>query len=269
MKKIIVIFLLSVFIATPAFAATAEEIAAKDEYLKEVYDKAKELLGINDGKSFMAAEKLLNDALQSKYKDLYVNDDLINLYNVLGASYTFQLKEEDAIATFDKALEIDPKNERSHFFKAAVFADAQKYKEALEHAQKAKPYLKNEDFVSFNNQLLNDMPAAINAVTSPAALYADFKDNELKANNQYRGKEIALVGNITGITESALGFPQLEFDVDQFGMNKVICQFPKKAIDVLMEMKKGQKVSVIGKVSGLHMDIMVSLDNCRITTLIK
>ena len=242
-------------------------ITDKDKYLSMVLGKADELMHKNEDESdFISAEKLLNEALQGKYKDSYTNEDLIKLYYVLGKAYFQQDKKEETISVYDKILALDPEHGDALLFKSTVYVNEKKYEEALIFLKQAKPYLKNEDSINECNKLLDELSAAINAVITPAALYEAFKDNQLKANKLYRGKEIILTGNVDGITEDVrTGLPQLEFNVGLFGMGNVICQYPESFIDQFISMSKGQLVPVIGRVVGLIANNVILLENCRIT----
>ena len=247
--------------------------SVKDKYLNEVLDKVDQHFekgySSNDKASFQAALKILTEALNNnKYKALYTDDDKFNIYSGLAQANTSLFKTKESLEWADKALAINPTHEWTLFIKLAALVDANNYAEALELAQQAKPYLKDENRAAICAKVLLEYPAAINAKISPAALFKAFSDNEIRANSLYRGKPIALVGKITDIKESPMGYPELEFAIGNHGFNKVVCQFPKSALEQIAELTKGKQVVIIGTVKGLTLGVQVNVDNCHMAKLI-
>ena len=160
-------------------SVTNDEIAAKDKYLEELFDKAWKLMEKGDD---LPAKTLLIEVFYSKYKELYTDEDVINLYYAVGWVLLLQTNganEEEAILYFDEALELDPTHEKSLIMKNLIYVNAAKNEEALECAKKAKPYLKDEKAINFNNKLLDELPATIDGLTTQADFYVSL-DNEYK-----------------------------------------------------------------------------------------
>lgn len=98
-------------------------------------------------------------------------------------------------------------------------------------------------------------------VVPAAALWKEFNDNEVAANKKYQGKTVAVEGRIHSIESSLMGYPEIVFNVAH-GIQTVRCQFSKKSSDAIAEMKKGQRVIVIGKVETFVLGSMLSLGDC-------
>lgn len=97
---------------------------------------------------------------------------------------------------------------------------------------------------------------------SAEQLWGAFAENEVAAEKKYMGKTVAIEGFIHSIETSFMGYPEIVFDI-QYGIQTVRCQFPKKSSDLIAEMKKDQRVIIIGKVTGFTLGTMLSLEDCR------
>jgi len=99
-------------------------------------------------------------------------------------------------------------------------------------------------------------------VMSASALFYEFKQNEVAANQKFKKKRVAIEGRIHSIGSSLMEYPEIVFSVDgSHGFATVSCEFPKKAIDTIAKMSTGQHVIIIGTVKGLVIST-VFLDDC-------
>ena len=112
--------------------------------------------------------------------------------------------------------------------------------------------------------LENDAPP-INSETKPVLkvtskiLYKEYNNNEIAADDKYKGKIIQVRGTIRDIGKDIMDEAYISLIGDDF-FGDVQCFFPDKSY--LLNLKKGQRVNVIGYCDGLFMNII--LQNCII-----
>tara|TARA_X000000368_G_C22798586_1_gene609207 strand:+ start:325 stop:726 length:402 start_codon:yes stop_codon:yes gene_type:complete len=112
--------------------------------------------------------------------------------------------------------------------------------------------------------LENDAPP-INSETKPVlkvtskTLYKEYNNNEIAADDKYKGKIIQVRGTIRDIGKDIMDEAYISLIGDDF-FGDVQCFFPDKSY--LLNLKKGQRVNVIGYCDGLFMNII--LQNCII-----
>lgn len=98
-------------------------------------------------------------------------------------------------------------------------------------------------------------------VVSAVSLWREFDGNEVAAEKKYLNKRVAVEGVIYKIESSPLGYPEVIFNVAS-GIQTVKCQFTKKSTDDIANMRKGQKIIVIGTVRSFVLGSMLSIDDC-------
>ena len=112
--------------------------------------------------------------------------------------------------------------------------------------------------------LENDAPP-INSETKPVlkvtskTLYKEYNNNEIAADDKYKGKIIQVRGQIREFGKDIMDEAYISLIGDDF-FGDVQCFFPDKSY--LLNLKKGQRVNVIGYCDGLFMNII--LQNCII-----
>jgi hypothetical protein len=112
--------------------------------------------------------------------------------------------------------------------------------------------------------LENDAPP-IDSETKPVlkvtskTLYKEYNNNEIAADDKYKGKIIQVRGTIRDIGKDIMDDAYISLIGDDF-FGDVQCFFPDKSY--LLNLKKGQRVNVIGYCDGLFMNII--LQNCII-----
>jgi hypothetical protein len=111
---------------------------------------------------------------------------------------------------------------------------------------------------------------AVTQTTAVEAIKVDAKDlikaytnNEVSADNQYKGKVVEVTGTVKDISV-ILGKTSITVGTNaELEAVKVFCSFDDKAeIDKIAKLNKGDTITVIGKVQGKSLD--VTLDNCKI-----
>ena len=93
-------------------------------------------------------------------------------------------------------------------------------------------------------------------------LYRAYDNNEISADNKYKGKKLAVTGRISDISE-VLGSINVDLKTgDGIGWTKVSCTMKNR--DDVARLRKGQKVTIIGTCTGLTLNISIDLDDCEI-----
>lgn len=88
-----------------------------------------------------------------------------------------------------------------------------------------------------------------------------FEENEIKANQDYKGKLAEITGTVKSIDEM-LGSTFIVLSEKDFEIVNVQCFFSdKEQINKIAEISKGDKVTVIGKIDGKS--INVSVKDCK------
>lgn len=107
----------------------------------------------------------------------------------------------------------------------------------------------------------DEMPKQI---IGAGALFGEFSANEVAAKQKYDGKYVAVAGRVGRISSSIAGYPEVHFFMDEFGMQSVMCQFPKKEADKIASLRPGQRIVAIGKVGVFVLGLQLSIDKCQL-----
>ena len=98
------------------------------------------------------------------------------------------------------------------------------------------------------------------------ALYNAYENNEVAADSKYKGKNVLISGTIKNIGKDILDKPYITLGGS--GFLGVQCFFEKSNVDQLMSLSKGQRIKVIGVVSGKVINVQVkdcSLPSAKFT----
>lgn len=114
----------------------------------------------------------------------------------------------------------------------------------------------------------NSQASAKQALPIPvtaADLYSAYSDNEIKADETYRGKTVCVTGVILEIGRDVISdAPCISLDSgDDFGFYPIQCFFPKGNEHGLSELSKGQIISIIGRCTGIAIQC-VQLSDCSL-----
>ena len=157
-----------------------------------------------------------------------------------------------------KSLAIKPDN----FFACGVLADLYASKgdyakaaEQMEAAARGEPKLAEH----FNGVAINLRQK--DQAISPASIWKAFDENEVAAEDQYKGKQVTVKGKVESITTNALGKAQVKFGVDKYGLSGVLCEFEKANRSQAATLKKGQTVFITGQCSGMVIKNVVLRDS--------
>ena len=147
------------------------------------------------------------------------------------------------------------------------------FKQAIASAQQATSTLKSISHIpeasSLDDQaitLIDDAREALaNApdyILSANQLLREYQNNEVAADNKYKGKIVLVSGIIQNIGKDILDNPYIVIGGSGF-LDGVQCYFTKNQEQALAYISKGQRVRVKGKVSGLLL-VNVQIQNCTL-----
>lgn len=94
-------------------------------------------------------------------------------------------------------------------------------------------------------------------------LYEEYKANEIAADQKYKGKILAVTGEIDSIGKDITDTIYITLKGDEY-FGSVQCLFPKKSENKVAALSKGQYVTVRGKCLGKMM--IVALSGCILYT---
>jgi hypothetical protein len=96
-----------------------------------------------------------------------------------------------------------------------------------------------------------------NVTVSARKLYKEYNDNEIAADEKYKGQIIQVTGIIRDIGNDIMDNAYVTLIGDQY-FGDIQCYFDKKSI--VAGLSKGKKITVVGNCSGLMMNVHVN--NC-------
>ncbi len=86
----------------------------------------------------------------------------------------------------------------------------------------------------------------------------DYENNEIAADQRFKGSRQPIFGVIDSFGVDILGHPYFLVDRSEGGSLAVQCSFPKNAASLLASLQKGQLVAVIGKQNGMSYNVQIS-----------
>ncbi|PQJ76544.1 OB-fold protein [Polaribacter glomeratus] len=123
-----------------------------------------------------------------------------------------------------------------------------------EHLATKKGYLSHAKRVNPNSPYILKVDYEVSA----KKLFRDYQDNEIAADEIYKGKKLAVTGLIDDIGNDVLDDSYINLKTGYI-MGSVQCYLDKK---IVAKLKKGQKVVVIGRCNGLFGN--VGLKDCSL-----
>lgn len=97
---------------------------------------------------------------------------------------------------------------------------------------------------------------------SAKELTKTYDENELAADEKYKGKMLAVSGKISNIAET-LGNLTISLEGHDV-VKSVMCSFDESEKSNIAKLKKGQQVTLVGKGDGMTAGLYVGLDKCKI-----
>ena len=79
-------------------------------------------------------------------------------------------------------------------------------------------------------------------------LFNEYKNNEISADQKYKGKKLKITGQISNIGQDILDTPYLKIDTN--GISGIRLECKKSDKDKLANLSKGQNITVVGRCDG-------------------
>lgn len=89
-----------------------------------------------------------------------------------------------------------------------------------------------------------------------------YDENELAADQKYKGKLLSVSGTVSSIAET-LGNVTVQLEGHEF-MQSVMCSFEEEQKANVARLKKGQPIKLLGTGDGKTLGLYVGLEECRI-----
>ena len=151
--------------------------------------------------------------------------------------------------------------------------DSGNFKNAIASTQEATSTLKSirniPEASTLNDEaktLLADAKEAFaNApkfILSADQLYQEYENNEIAADNKYKGKIVLISGTIQNISKGDWGRPIIEIGSELY--SGVRCHLKMSEEHAVARLSKGQRVSVKGEVKGKDLPYYVHVKNCTL-----
>jgi len=120
-----------------------------------------------------------------------------------------------------------------------------------------------EGYINYIKQADPDSPyiPKVDIEITASELYSEYEANEVSADEQYKGKKIAVTGVVGIIGKDILDDPYISLNVDY--LQSVNCYFSDKNNKVLSQLSKGQKVTIIGECKGFMLT-NVMIQDCEL-----
>ncbi len=99
---------------------------------------------------------------------------------------------------------------------------------------------------------------------TPEELLHLYKEHPMEAEDIYTDMMVGIKAEISQVAESDMGYPEIRFHLDSFGMTGVRCEFAKDSAKEVAKLKAGDKVRLLGISKGLVRDNHVYVTNCEI-----
>lgn len=254
MQKIIkcglsVVFSVSLLLAGLSIgnAATMQDVEKKLEpiYVKGKYDQL-----------IKEAEKLLSTLKEDE------KEAKLFCYIYIADAWGKKKNADKQMEALNAAIAGDPKAEQPYLLKVFMLARDGKVEDAKYICKQAEKEATVADSKAFKEKC-NGIILKENAIGAKK-LWSDFNENEVAAEDAYKGKRIAVIGTVSRIATSVMGYPEITFFVDGMGLQNVQCQFPKDERASIAKVKKGQKITVAGKCKGFTLGTSVIMDDCTV-----
>ncbi|BDC49432.1 hypothetical protein F183_A17480 [Bryobacterales bacterium F-183] len=95
-----------------------------------------------------------------------------------------------------------------------------------------------------------------------AELIAMYEANEVAADNLLKGNPVVVKGRVDKIGKDILLAPYISMGRAPYGLTAVHCSFNRKNEHLLVDLRPGREIFVMGKVQGKMMNVL--LDDCEI-----
>ncbi len=206
----------------------------------------------------------INGGLPKEYIDLFERyKNKFKIYGEEMVMYDMDKKATKIEYNYDLTpffVMLEPKNKEvlNQFFEA-------KNKGLSDWNAKAEnytyPYIATKDaYISYIKEVNPESPfiPKVDIEITASELYQAYEANEVSADEQYKGKKIAVTGIIDNIGKDVLDNPYVSMRIGV--LQSVTCYFSDDNVKVISQLSKGQKITIIGECSGLSLTNVVIQD---------
>ena len=126
------------------------------------------------------------------------------------------------------------------------------------------PYLANKKSYNLHlKEVYPNSPYVLNVHVEITAnkLFADYKANQVMADEKYLNKKLAVTGVIGEIGKDIFNTPEVSLKIDY--LQNVKCQFDESDLKLLSKLRKGSRITIIGVCEGKPV-VDVLLKDCKI-----
>ena len=234
--------------------ATASQAMTVDAFMQKANAQHNGKLSLQDFLTLCDAELAGDAKANTKYQSQIYGD---RAYSRLLSGDLVAAKKDNA-----KALELNPKSARAAFNQGVILAKEDKYGEAYAHMRACTQRMPDSSAVRVAFQRKAEEYREAAAITA-VSLWNSFDENEVAAEDQYKGKSLFVKGTISAITTDPAGYPVVSLDAGKSDFAKVNCVFPKDVRPTIGKLKKGSQMLLSGVCSGMTMQ-QVFVKNCTV-----
>lgn len=195
--------------------------------------------------------------LMQKAADQNVSPALNNLGTIhLAGLWGVPQNTEKGLSMLNKAIELNNSNPAvflGYCYEAGEYVE-QDFNKALEYFKTAQKLGKK----GLENKIYNleHLPNII--ADSPEYIVRDYEQNEVAADNKYKGKTIRISGRINDIGKDIMDQIYITFKMPgQWEIRTVQCFFSDAHSQEIGNLRKGQDITIQGTVNGLMMNVLL------------
>jgi len=111
-------------------------------------------------------------------------------------------------------------------------------------------------------QTQNTAPAEPPIEITAIALYDEFEENQVAAEQKYKGKTLIVSGTVDSIGTDILNTPYVSLRSSNEFLTAVQCMFDRSDSNALVSLKKDQKIKLSGTVSSKLLHVIMK--NCQV-----
>ncbi len=90
-----------------------------------------------------------------------------------------------------------------------------------------------------------------------SVLISSYQQNELAADQSYKGRQLLVRGKVGKIGKDILDTPYVTIDEEEYGFGAVQAFFSESDVPQLAQLRKGQMIEVTGTCDGLMMNVLL------------
>ncbi len=251
MKSIIVLFILCIFLGIPhqpCSVTIPDEMKAVMKELEPFVEKGK----------ILDLEKRASSLLEKQT----TTEGKVACLTYLIEAYKAQKNKEKVHSTLDTLMSVAPDSPFSRMIQLLVMTEEGRGDEFLPKCRAAAASLPQSEKKDFDKRCRTVV--AQSRTIQPQKLFSAFEENEVSAEDAYKGKLITLSGKVGSIETSATGRPEVVFYVDKSRIASVVCQFPSDSRSEVAKLKKGKNVDIAGVCRGMFLKTVVKVEGCWI-----